>query len=269
MTLLMLDSVDPRVFAGLKFDALAGYVAGSWPDYSTEVALYPELAKAGRILSITPSAVDDAECLDCENGDAVPGQCGPWVARQRARGVWRPVVYSSASEWPSVQQSIDAAGLQTGEYRKWVADWTFTPEILAGFDAQQWTDHYESRNIDGSQTLDTFFQTAPQPPHKNSPHYDWFPTGPFGSRWGPLNERGIVEAYDAHRVAPAKHKEALTLERVALRFLAQRVAFEAIHAHPLPAPSPAWGSSKPSWSVDHRGYRYQQLIHRSQGQRFV
>lgn len=261
-TLLMLDSVDPHAFAGLTFDGLAGYVGGSWPDFSPEVALYPPLATAGRIISIAVNASENAEFLDCETGDAVPADCGPWIDRQLARNVWRPGIYANASVW-NAGLAADLHHYGT-TIRRWVADWVYRPELLPGFDAQQWTDRYLSRNIDGSQVLEDFFAPAPQPPHVNPVNYDWFPDGKFVSPYGILHERELVVRYDEVRKTDA-HPAVLEAK---LHWLARRVAFEAIHAHPLPA-APAWGAARPSWSVNHRGWRYAQLIHRSQGRRFV
>ena len=259
MSLRVLDSVNPYTFQGLKFDGLAGYnPGGSWPDFSLECELYPELHKQNRIISIAITSYEDAEACDCESGDLSPSEVPAWVERQLARKVWRPVVYSSASVW---QSGLAATLSHHGDkIRRWVADWTYVPEIAAGFDMQQWTDHYMNRNIDGNDALANFFAPAPQPPHKNEPNYDWFSGGPFVTRWGVLHERNVVEAYDELR----KHtKEPLELAKLEsrLKWLAQRDAFEAIH-HPLK-------NHHPSWSQYHRGWRYQQLIRRSLGQRFV
>lgn len=94
---------------------------------------------------------------------------------------------------------------------------------------------------------------APADPH----HYGYFATGPFDSRWGPLNERDIVEKYDRLRVFGVRNRTPLEPVRAELSFLAGRIAYVAERDEP------------PSWDQSHRGWRYQQLIHRSQGIRFV
>jgi hypothetical protein len=261
--LLMLDSIDVHEFHGLKFDALAGYVGGSWPSFSPECATYPGLHKQGRIISIAVTASEQAEILDCEAGDATPRQCGPWLKAQLERGVWKPGIYSSSSQMPLVEASIQASGIKRDQIRLWVAKWTYHPGVMAGFEAQQWSDSYQHRNIDASTATEAFFPPSPQPAHRNEPHYDWFGDGPFHShRWGLLSERKTVEEYDGALQQPDKYKLHIPLLEVRLRWLAHRVAWVAIHGDPNTDGSPSWG-------IDRRGWRYQQLIRRSHGTRFV
>lgn len=100
---------------------------------------------------------------------------------------------------------------------------------------------------------------APPPPDPH--HYLYFYTGPFHSaQFGNLNERSVVEHYDGARLHVKKYKAYLGKLRNELRFLAGRDArvANADRVH-----------HKPSWGLFHRGFRYQGLIHRSQGKKLV
>ncbi len=263
-TLLMLDCVDVHAVAGLKFYALAGYAGGSWPTFAPEVAAYPALAKANRVLSYAVNVTEDAELADCETGDLTVAQVRDiWLPRQFGRKVWRPGVYANLSRWRD-EGLQDALAHYGSQIRRIVADWTYVEgPVLSGFDCQQFSDHYANRNVDGNSCLPSFFAPTAQPPHVNHPHYDWFSDGLFPThKWGHLNERKTVEHYDQLRLHPDKHVIELHVSKAHLRWLAERDLFEAKHGSPH-------ANHRPSWDVDHRGWRYQQLIRRAHGQRFV
>lgn len=259
--LLMLDTISPPALSGLRFDALAGYVGGMWPDFAALCLLYPALHKANRIVSVAVSAVQDAEFLDVERGDATIAQAPAWLDRQLARKVWRPGIYADLDSWVN-GGLLRLLAHYGSSIRRWVADWDFHPGILAGYDAQQWAPIYLGRDIDPDSVLSTFFPAAPQPVHHNPPLYSRFPTGPFPSRWGKLDERALVELYDQQRMHPERHTSTLPRIQAELRFLADRDAYEAVFAHPL-------ANGKPSWGVDYRGWRYQELHGRSTGAQYV
>jgi hypothetical protein len=162
--------------------------------------------------------------------------------------------------------ALGSAGIKRPEYRAWVAHYTNVAHLEPGSNATQWTDKALARNLDESLCDPNFFVDPPAPkPVVNDVHYDWFPTGPF--LWGALrlDEQAVVKAYDKYRArqTPTQHpnRTQLYILRAKLRFLANRVAHVAITQPRL--------NGKPSWNLDHRGWRYQQLIHRAQGQRFV
>lgn len=243
--------------------AVAGYVGGFWPTYSTLVAKFPN----AHHLSIAVNAGEDAECLDIENGDAVPSDAPAWVRRQQKRGVYRPVLYCDLSTEPAVTATLTAAGIQRSEYRLWIAHYTYVDHIEAGADATQWTDRALGRNLDQSTCVNSFFDTKPAPPPApvyNPPNYSLFSTGSFKfPKYGNLVEQNIVERYDGARKHPLVYGLYLKYYlQPRLQVLADHVAEWAIHVNPLP-------NGKPSWGVNHRGWRFQQLVHRAQGQRFV
>jgi hypothetical protein len=258
---LGLDTIDPAALHGLQFYWLAGYVGGHWPDFHPMVQSYPQLAKAGRIFSYAVNSSEDADFCDCEAGDLSSAEVPGWLARQFARGAKRPGVYASWDEWANQGLLGDLAHYGKN-IRRIVAHYTFVPQIShQGFDCQQYTDHYASRNIDGNVALDSFFETTT--PAVNSLHYDWFPIGPFSSpHWGKLNERLIVEEYDGARQHPDKYKTYIPLLEAKLKWLADRIAWLAIYGEPQK-------NGKPDWSPSHRGWRYQHLIHRAHGMQFA
>jgi hypothetical protein len=256
MTLVLYDSVTLSQIPPNP-PAVGGYVGGNFPTFSRLAADFPR----AKLLSIAVNAGEDAECLDIETGDAVPAQAPAWYARQKARGVTRPCLYANTSTMPSVVAALSGAYIARGDYRVWPADFTFAAHIEPGSDATQWTDVALGRNLDQSQCVDNFFGDPPAPkPIVNPTHYDWFATGPFPSEWGNLDERSVVEHYDGARQHWITYKLFLSKLRAQCQFLADRVAYVAIH-------KPVNG--KPSWGVDYRGWRFQQLSARAQGMRFV
>lgn len=143
-------------------DAVAGYVGGNWPTFSQLVALYPNAKR----LSIAIAADEDAEALDVEPGDATPPQAASWLNRQRARGIARPVVYTSVSKAQALVDELTAQGQPRSSYRLWTAHYTFQPHrcsAACGFgfvgeaDATQWTDKALGRNLDASLCAPGFF----------------------------------------------------------------------------------------------------------------
>jgi hypothetical protein len=242
--------------------AVAGYVGGIYPTESLLVAKFPH----ARHKSIAVNAGEDADILDIENGDAVPSEAPAWFKRQKARGLEKPGVYSSASEIPSVFAAMNAAGINRSEYVVWLAHYTFvdpTPPFEQGADAVQWTDRSLDRNLDQSACELAFFTNTPPVPIRNPDHYDWFDSTKRKLFGWVGNEKATVEKYDKYRALQTKtkhpHRAQLALLRRHLKYLANRVA--GVSKRELK-------NGKPSWGIDHRGWRYQQLVHRAQGQRF-
>lgn len=258
MTLLIgADAIDVRVLPA-KLDWVAGYVGGFWPTFSPEVERYPQLNKQGRVVSIAVNAAENARILDCENGDATPVECGPWLKRMLAGGVRKPGIYASLSEMPAVIASINASGIDRASIVLWVADWDGIADVPAGYEAKQWSDHGPNgENYDRDVALPTFFST-PQV-HTNSVHYNWLQTvTAFGKKW---DEKAIAQSYDRYRRQmtpnrkPAVARYKLFVLRQQCRFLAKRID------------NVAHQPGKGGYKVEHRGYRRAQLWLRAQGGR--
>ncbi len=174
----MYDSIDVSAIPA-NADIIAGYVDGHWPTVSALRARFPH----ARILAIAVFASDDADCLDVETGDATPGQAPGWVARQRARGVYRPVLYSSVSGVAALLGVLAAAGITRDQVRLWGAHYTMTahicgpsscayPTLLAECDGTQFTDRSHGRSLDESLLAPTFFDGPPAPRHTPAPQGD-------------------------------------------------------------------------------------------------
>jgi hypothetical protein len=135
--------------------AVAGYVGGHWPTYRELGRRFPH----ARHLSIAVNAGQDAECLDVEPGDATPDQVVAWYRRQRARGVHKPVIYTSVSAMPVVLARLAHAGIPRQAVRLWAAHYTGRAHLCGptcGYglrtvvDATQWTNRAQGRNLDES-----------------------------------------------------------------------------------------------------------------------
>lgn len=159
MTITILDSVNPSAFGRLattSTDALAGYDDGRFNDIAQIERNYP----GHRHQAIAVFASDNGDWLDVETFDATPSQAPGWVRRQHARGLARPGVYANQSTMPAVQRALEAAGIARNSVRLIVAHYDGIPQIPAGFDAKQYTDHWEGRNVDASVARDDFFDMA-------------------------------------------------------------------------------------------------------------
>lgn len=151
--------------------AVAGYLSGNFPTFSLLARAFPGAVRvpvAIHALPVYPSLVGRMACLDIEPGDAVPSDAGAWV-RGEIRIHVKPCVYANLSTMPAVRASITAAGIARSGYFLWVADWTFSPHLDAGFDATQWTDHALSRNLDESTVTLAFLGIHPAPKPKPLP----------------------------------------------------------------------------------------------------
>ena len=173
MTITMFDSISPSAIPSLastSHDAVAGYVDGRWADFAELERRFPK----DHHLSIAVTSADNADCLDIETGDAVAWQAPGWVRRQHARGVARPVLYANLSTMPSVISALNDAGLSRQSYRLWAAHYTYdlavaNKELEQGYDAVQWTDKAQGRDLDESVCKDSFFQQVAPPKPKPRP----------------------------------------------------------------------------------------------------
>lgn len=158
-TVTMYDSVDLTQIPA-KAAAVAGYVGGHWPTYKELAAKWPNAKR----VSIAVNALEDAEVLDVEKGDATVAQIDPWFRRQKGRGLARPAIYASVSNAQAVVDALAKAGFARTAYRLWTAHYTGTAHRCGkacGFageaDATQYDDHALGRDLDVSLCLGTFF----------------------------------------------------------------------------------------------------------------
>ena len=164
----MYDTVDPRQIGRLAStspEAVAGYADGRFRDLAEIEELYPH----HHHLAIVVSAGDDGDCLDIENGDALTAEAVGWVRRQHARGAARPVLYANLTTMPAIVQDLSRAGIPRPAVRLWMAHFDGAENIPEGFDAHQFTNHWQNRNLDASACLDDFFALQVKPPVEVKP----------------------------------------------------------------------------------------------------
>lgn len=250
--------------------AVAGYVGGFWPTYLRLLQMFPRAYH----LSIAVNSGEDAECLDIERGDATPYDAPGWVRRQLARGVRRPVLYSSVSSMSEVVGALESDGIPASEVRLWTAHYTgyshlCSPQncgygLRVSSDATQWTDRALDRNLDESLCSDSFFGSPPPPPDPH--HYDWYPVGPFPFRQPNgtllhLDERAVVQEYDHLRIHSRMNAERLNQLHEPITFLRKRVWYVAHYDVRSGAKL-----AKVDWGSYKRGWRWQMLLARSRGE---
>lgn len=189
-----------------------------------------------------PEARNYAVCL----ADTIHNAFGRW-----------PIIYTAPGTWP---------GGVNGNLPLWIA--TYGPRFGC-----IWTCHpvawqfasppfvfYNVPGIGfGDVSVDFGFSklTPPPAPPADPHHYLRFVNGKFKTpHFGILNERSVVEHYDGARQNVKKYRRYLTILHAELKYLADR-DYSIAHKHLV--------HGKPSWGLFHRGYRFQELIHRSQG----
>jgi hypothetical protein len=234
-------------------EAVAGYIDGAYANFDALVKTFPN----AKHLSIATGAGYTAQFLDVESGDAVIADTPGWLDRMLASGIYRPGIYANKAYWEEggMGRLLDHYG---DKIRRWQADWTFGEHVPDGYDACQWSG---GQTLDISATLEDFFgAVAVRDPN----HYDWFYSRDFKIDLGWTNERKVVEEYDVARRHPARHSLYLRRNlRPRLHQLAERVAHVAIYNEKDEK------RKHPEWDRDFRGWRYQQLLGRSEGKIFA
>jgi hypothetical protein len=262
----MYDSIQSNIPSNAE--AVAGYTGGHWPTFTTFQREFPQLDKAGRVLSIAVTASAWGRCLDIENGDAVPSQAPGWLKTKADRTHGLPVLYTSASEVSAVVGACQGAGIQRNEYLIWSAHYGFKHVCSpsgCGYpqaDGTQFNDLALGRNLDESLLNDNFFAPAVIP---DPNHYHWFSTGleVLGPKRLPLHELDIVQQYDTLRRQPKRHVIRLRQLRGYLKLLADAV----YEAHRISQSSTV--IAERSWDFRNRGWRFQQLAKRANGEQVV
>lgn len=159
-SMYMFDDIDISLDPPGAY-AYAGYVDGKWANFSQLEKTFPK----AHLLSITVFG-NKAQCADVENGDMTNADVYGWFLQMQADGVWRPCVYTSASNAYSMQATMKANGFARDEYRLWTAHYTGTAHFCSpntcGYgmdqaDATQFTDHALGKSLDESIIADDFF----------------------------------------------------------------------------------------------------------------
>lgn len=246
-------------------------------------ARFPGLVKAGRVVDLTAASAlwkDPFSGSDIEPGNAGPSTAVGYIRGEHDRGVTRPVVYADLSDMRTIIGLVEQAGIPVGAagpqrpWRMFTAHPTGQEHVCGpatcGFPweadlTQFWWSSIQGawRGFSGDLDVDAAREDAfPIPP---DPHYAWFPTGPFPYFGQQLNEQAIVQEYDRLRATQTwthhPSRPELHRLRVELEFLAKRVAYLAHKA--------AKPGQKYDWKPNRWGWRFQQLIRRSQGERLV
>lgn len=158
MTITMYDAItlDNLPSDGKYF---AGYVGGDWVTYPEIKARFP----GATVLSIAINASETAQCLDIENGDAVPSDAPAWVLRQKTP---RPCLYASVSAMNGVVAILDTAGISRTSVRLWSAHYGNGAHICGPAtcklmnvtaDGTQWTKTVNGTSVDQSLLSNDFF----------------------------------------------------------------------------------------------------------------
>lgn len=178
-TYLMLDDVNTALlekYAG-PAHAVAGYVNGSYANWSTLVAKYAKSGKFLLSIDVANKPSLGAQCLDIETYDAVIADAPGWFKTTQAAGAkakdfrYYPKLYTSASNVASLISTMTKAGIARNRYMIWSAHYTGSAHICGpktcGYpqaDATQWTSSYQGVSLDASLCYGYFFAGPPAAP---------------------------------------------------------------------------------------------------------
>lgn len=96
---------------------IAVYTDGRYENAEKLRAKFPH----AEIVTVAVSAKDDADALDDEPGDATNADLVAWAKRQFARGVVKPIIYTSVSNIDAAMAALHAAGITRDKVRLWSA----------------------------------------------------------------------------------------------------------------------------------------------------
>jgi len=182
VTLVMYDTIYPGEMAGLTMDAAAGYVDGAWATFATLERYVP----VGTILLSITVFGGDAECVDQEPGNILPGPAADWLAARVQAGHWRPVLYTSAGNVQNMLDLCAARGITREQIRVWAAHYTVAHicgPLVCGYpqaDGTQWTSNAHGLTLDQSELADDFFgapEAAPVAEDDDMPYLQFNPDG--------------------------------------------------------------------------------------------
>jgi hypothetical protein len=241
----MIDSTDANAIPDKGTQATAGYIDGKWQSSKGILARFPHLPH----LTIAVFEVDDADCLDIENGDATNATAPAWTRRQHKRGLLRPVLYTSISNVGALVAEMEVHAIHRSEYMIWAAHYTGVPHIESNCEATQY-ESKESPNIDVSLVYDKFFEMIHgQPKPKPAPPNHWQPADEL--RWcrefdslprGEKSRKAVVRAF----------------YKIRRRVLTRVMKAKALEIQTI-ASSPHFGG----WVKLNRKYRFDQLTKRA------
>ena len=233
----MYDSVEVSQIPA-NAAAVAGYVGGKWPTFAQLVKVFP---KAHR-LSIAVNASEDAECLDCEPGDATVSEAPAWFNRQIKRGVKLPCLYTSLSNVNALHSAMENAGISRDRYRIWSAHYTGVAHICSPAeginttaDGTQYYDKALGKNLDVSLVDDDFFGEVPKPVNT----------------WQPNDEKNWCKEWD--RIVALKP----------LRYHFRRLLIKGLMIKRRKLISTLAGKQSNGWKLENRLWRWEQLQKRS------
>ena len=270
--LYMFDSVDNDIPADAQY--MAGYVAGNWPTFHEP---WFQAHRAKYKLSIAIHADEDADCLDCEAGDEWPIGTGivTWVKRQQSRGVWRPVLYISASYVDELIGFLANHGVTRSSVKILSAHYGRGPHICGpsscgecrdACDGTQYTSTAKSENLDESLVVADFFTFKKPDPHPEYKVLEPNQRKLKGASLRRISERGRIQTYDKFKalgdLGPGKHPDMAAVEHDCLLLFDRLWAI--VHRGGVKTGSK---QAKQRWSEYHRGERARILWNAAHGKR--
>lgn len=280
------DSAIPS-FANTSRDGIAGYLDGR---FENEARLIKEFPNAHHLGIDVHAQDNNGPCLDVEPGDATNAEAPGWVKRAFARGVHRPILYTSLSNIMALVRVVEFNGIKRQDVKWWCAHYTKVPHLCSAahsqnfglnftVDGTQWTDRALGRNLDESLVVDDFFDFSKPVPVVGpiNPHYDWFDNTMRDYAGLEISERGrmmrLDTLIDKRDMAIAKHESFDRIQadinqtKAEIHFLFDRL-WQVVHTDangntiPVGDPTAAAG-----WELFRRNWRGKQLWLAANGKR--
>lgn len=253
--------------------AIAPYMDGDFNNIAAARERFGHLFDLNRVVSLTCRA-GDADAVDWEPGNTDPDPIA-WYRQQRDSGRWRPGFYADLFDMKQTILPRLGMIIQLGKpgprrpVRIITSHPTQEPHICGPktcgqfpIDAdatQYWWSSVAHSPLDLDKTLiraDAFRPLV-------DPHYAWYYTVKVDHK--EYDEGAIARKYDELRDQPLSkilpNRPELKILRAQCDLLADRVARVALYN------DAGHKRLHAEWGVDHRGFRYSGLLHRSQGRR--
>lgn len=113
---VMYDTDTPEQMPTSGWDLLAGYRNGSYLSYDALKKRFPNAVVVGIDVMNQPGI---AQVLDRETGDATIEDCPGWYDASIARGIFRPTIYFSLTDYDAI-----ATVMGNRKWDAWIADWS-------------------------------------------------------------------------------------------------------------------------------------------------
>jgi hypothetical protein len=188
---IMYDSVTPTNILHHTTTPVmvAGYANGRYAWTQEEWDLFP---RARHIRIAVRANYFDAHVLDCEVGDATPGECPQWALTRRAMG-GVPIIYCNRSTWPLVRTAFDNAHIAQPLF--WIATANGQADYPQGSIGAQYLLDWQGVDVSAMADFIPGVDPTPTIEHTNTPEDTMLGTATTEEKMIPLPVNGARKLF--------------------------------------------------------------------------